>query len=48
MEGRIRITDEDGLAREFGPGDACVIPGGFIGLFEVLELVRKHYVVMVR
>lgn len=48
LEGRIRITDEDGLAREFGPGDACVIPGGFNGLFEVLEPVRKHYVVMDR
>ncbi|HJV27429.1 MAG TPA: cupin domain-containing protein [Aromatoleum sp.] len=45
IEGRIRITDDAGMAREFGPGDACVIPGGFTGLFEVIEPVRKHYVI---
>ena len=48
LEGRIRITDADGTACEFGPGDACVIPGGFTGLFEVLETVRKHYVFVER
>jgi uncharacterized cupin superfamily protein len=45
LEGRIRITGETGVAEEFGPGDAGVIPAGFKGLFEVLEPVRKHYVV---
>lgn len=44
ISGRIRITDERGLTREFGPGDACVIPSGFNGVFEVLEAVTKHYV----
>lgn len=48
LEGRIRITDAAGVAREFGPGEACVIPGGFTGLFEVLEPVRKHYVLVDR
>lgn len=48
LSGRIRITDAAGTAREFGPGDACVIPGGFTGLFEVLEPVRKHYVIIDR
>ncbi|MBP5985965.1 MAG: DUF861 domain-containing protein [Azonexus sp.] len=48
IEGRLRITDADGAAAEFGPGDACVIPGGFNGSFEVLEAVRKHYVVVER
>ncbi len=48
ISGRIRITDDDGLAREFGPNDACVIPGGFTGLFEVLETVSKHYVFIER
>lgn len=48
IEGRIRITDAAGTAREFGPGDACVIPAGFTGSFEVLEAVRKHYVVFER
>ena len=48
LEGRIRIIDDDGASREFGPGDAGVIPAGFTGLFEVLEPVRKHYVLMER
>jgi uncharacterized cupin superfamily protein len=48
IEGRIRITDSDGQATEFGPGDAAVIPSGFTGTFEVLESVRKHYVLIER
>lgn len=48
ISGRIRITDTRGTAREFGPGDACVIPAGFTGLFEVLAHVRKHYVIIDR
>ncbi len=46
--GRLRITDDRGEAREFGPGDACVIPAGFTGLFEVLAPVTKHYVLVKR
>lgn len=47
IEGRLRIHDEvSGEAKEFGPGDACVIPAGFRGVFEVLEAVRKHYVMV--
>lgn len=46
LEGRIRITDVEGVAREFGPGQACVIPAGFEGVFEVLEPTRKHYVMI--
>ena len=48
VAGRLRITDEAGRACEFGPGDSGVIPGGFRGSFEVLEAVRKHYVVVER
>lgn len=48
LSGRIRITDEAGLARVFGPGEACVIPAGFKGVFEVLEPVTKHYVFVKR
>lgn len=48
IEGRLRISDKEGNAAEFGPGDACVIPSGFTGTFEVLESVRKHYVLMDR
>ena len=48
ISGRIRITDAQGIAREFSSGEACVIPGGFTGLFEVIEHVRKHYVIIDR
>jgi len=48
IEGRLRISDSDGNAAEFGPGDACVIPSRFAGTFEVLESVRKHYVLIDR
>lgn len=48
LEGRIRISDTDGVAAEFGPGQACVIPAGFAGTFEVLEPVRKHFVMLDR
>lgn len=46
LEGRLRIVDEQGAAREFGPGDACVIPAGFRGRFEVLTPIRKRYVMI--
>lgn len=46
LEGRLRIVDAAGHAREFGPGDAGVIPAGFRGRFEVLEAVRKRYVMI--
>lgn len=48
ISGRIRITDDEGLTSEFGPGEACVIPGGFTGTFEVVEAVVKHYVLIDR
>lgn len=48
VEGRVRLTDAAGTAREFGPGEACVIPAGFTGTFEVLEAVKKNFVVVER
>jgi uncharacterized cupin superfamily protein len=48
LAGRIRITSQEGEAREFGPGMPCLIPAGFKGLFEVLEPVRKIYVMIER
>lgn len=46
LEGRLRITSAAGTVAEFGPGDACVIPAGFKGVFEVLTPVRKYYVMV--
>jgi len=48
IDGRLRITDHHGNRHEFGPGAAGVIPAGFTGTFEVIETVRKHYVVVER
>ena len=46
IEGKICIYDEDGNSKDFSAGDACIIPSGFKGRFEVIERVRKHYVVV--
>lgn len=44
LSGRLRLIDTAGLATDFGPGEAGVIPAGFTGVFEVVEAVRKRYV----
>ncbi|MTV41610.1 cupin domain-containing protein [Duganella radicis] len=48
LEGRCRVIDEHGYAAEAGPGDAMVIPANFKGVFEVVEPVKKHYVIVDR
>ena len=48
LEGRARIHDAEGGCTDIGPGQAVVIPAGFQGSFEVLERVRKHFVVVER
>ncbi|MGQ5523951.1 cupin domain-containing protein [Chitinimonas sp. PSY-7] len=47
-QGRCRIIDEAGTAVEAGPGESLVIPAGFKGVFEVLEPIQKHYVIVER
>jgi uncharacterized cupin superfamily protein len=44
IEGRVRLHDEAGQITEVGPGEAAVIPAGFVGKFEVVAAVRKYYV----
>lgn len=46
LEGRARLTEDGGAARDFGPGDAFVIPRGFVGVWETLEPVRKIYAIV--
>ncbi len=46
ISGEICIYDETGNSRRFIAGDACIIPAGFKGRFEVVKRVRKHYVVV--
>lgn len=48
IEGRVRLVDEAGVDTEIGAGEAAVIPAGFRGVFEVLEPVRKYFVVVER
>jgi uncharacterized cupin superfamily protein len=43
--GRCVIAGDDGSVIEAGPGDAFVIEPGFTGSWEVLETMRKHWVI---
>ncbi len=45
LEGRVRLTDLDGNAKEFGVGSTFVLPAGFKGTWETLEAVKKIYVI---
>jgi uncharacterized cupin superfamily protein len=46
--GRCRLTDDNGVAVEIGPGESVVIPAGFKGTFAVLESMKKHYMIVDR
>jgi uncharacterized cupin superfamily protein len=48
LEGHVRLHDRDGGFVDLLKGQGAVIPGGFEGAFEVLEPVRKHFVVVER
>ena len=45
LAGRVRLTSAAGEAREFVAGQAFLVPGGFEGVWEVLEPARKLYVI---
>jgi len=44
ISGRVALTNPDGSIEEFGTGDSYIVPMGFEGRFEVLETLRKIYV----
>ena len=46
LVGRVRLHASDGGFTEVGPGQGAVIPPGFEGEFEVLEPVRKQFVLV--
>jgi uncharacterized cupin superfamily protein len=48
IEGRVRLHQSDGTMVEIAAGEAAVIPAGFVGRFEVIEMVKKYYVVLER
>ena len=43
IEGKVRVTGEDGQICEFGPGDLVTFPAGLSCRWEVIEPIRKHY-----
>jgi uncharacterized protein len=46
LSGKVVLTDEAGDSSTFSEGDSFVIPAGFSGTWEVVEPVRKLYVIM--
>lgn len=47
IEGVVRLHDHESQTFvEITAGDAGVIPPGFVGTFEVVEAVKKYYVVV--
>jgi uncharacterized cupin superfamily protein len=48
LQGVVRLHDRMGQHVEVRAGQGAVIPGGFEGAFEVVEPVRKHFVVVDR
>jgi uncharacterized cupin superfamily protein len=43
LEGTVRLTDADGVAKTFGPGHSFVVAAGFKGTWENITPVRKVY-----
>lgn len=48
MSGRCRVSEDAGNATEYGPGDGCMLPPGFSGVFEVTEPLLKRYMIVDR
>lgn len=46
LAGRVALTDKHGARREFGPGDAFVVPKGFTGTWTTLSPARKYFAAM--
>lgn len=44
LEGEVELTDDQGNATRFGPGDSCIVPPGFTGSWHTIRAVRKSYV----
>src|SRR5690349_779501 len=48
IAGRVKIIGDDGQSAEIGAGESLIIPAGFKGVFDVIELVTKHYMIVDR
>lgn len=45
LQGCARLTDADGSSVELGPGDGIVLTKGWSGRWDILETLRKFYVI---
>ncbi len=45
LEGEVVLTDAAGIARNYGVGDAFVLPAGFSGSWQSVGTVRKYYAI---
>ncbi len=43
LEGKVKVTTEDGRDFEIGKGDLVIFPKGLKCNWNVIEKVRKHY-----
>ena len=46
--GRCRLTDDAGTTVTAAAGQSLLVPAGFKGIFEVLEPMQKHYMIVER
>ncbi len=46
LEGRLILTDAQGTAHEFGPGESCIVPKGFTGAWEMVGETFRELVVI--
>lgn len=45
LSGRVTITDAEGRAETFGPGECFVVPRGLTCTWHMPETTRKYYVI---
>jgi uncharacterized protein len=45
LAGRARLSDADGTSVELTPGDWLTLPKGWSGRWDILETVRKFYII---
>lgn len=45
LKGHARLISTDGTEQDFRTGDSFLIPNGFEGFWQVLELTTKHFVI---
>ena len=46
INGRVELTDREGVTQQFSAGDGFVVPAGFVGTWENLEPTAKYYAIM--